>query len=123
MERKSFLELLNKYAPPVEYADILRSAKNVRSRADKEARILEIRADFDELVPKRALYEIEWGIKEAYKINVAKILPHYPAELFGYDYVPEILRETESVGVVARGFFSNYDYRLLTLRSHLMTVE
>ena len=69
MERKSFLELFGKYIPPVEYEDILRSARNVRSRANKEARILEISADFDEIVPKSALYEIENGLKEAYRIS------------------------------------------------------
>jgi len=122
MERKSFLELFGKYLPPAEYVELLSSAKNVRSRANKEARILEIRADFDEIVPKSTLYDIEKGIKEAYKINVAKILPHYPSELFTYDYVPEILRETENVGVVARGFFSSYDYRL-DLEAGTLNVE
>ena len=122
MEKKNFLELLTRYVPPKEYEEVLLSAKNVRSRANKEAKILEIRADFDKIVPKRTLYDIEAGIKEAYKINVVKILPHYPAELFGYSYIPEILRETENVGVVARGFFSNYDYSLDTEKGEL-TVE
>ncbi len=112
MEKKNFLQLFAKYLPPREYEEILLSATNIRSRANKEERILEIRADFNRLVPKKTLYAIEAGIREAYKINVAKILPCYPSELFTYDYVPEVLRETEAVGVVARGFFSSYDYSL-----------
>ncbi len=112
MSKKNFLEIFAKYLPPSEYVEILLSAENIRSRADKANRILEVRADFDRIVPKSTLYAIEAGIREAYNLNVAKILPHYPAELFDYDYVPEILRETEQVGVVARGFFSDYDYKL-----------
>ena len=112
MGNKNFFEIFSKYSPPSEFVEILRSAGNIRSRADKENRILEIRADFQNIISKNTLYRIEAGIKEAYKLNVAKILPHYPAVLFDYNYIPEILKETEEVGVVAKGFFSDYDYKL-----------
>ena len=112
MSKKNFLEIFAKYQPSNEYADILLSAENIRSRADKANRILEVRADFLHIVPKKTLYAIEAGIREAYNLNIVKILPHYPAELFDYDYIPEILLETEQIGIVARGFFSDYDYKL-----------
>ena len=122
MEKKNFLEIFSKYLPPSEYVDILLSAKNIRSRADKEKRILEIRLELDELVPKKTLYSIEDGLCKAYKLNIAKILPQYPSELFSYDYIPEILKETEEIGVVARGFFSDYDYKL-DLSDNFLEIE
>ncbi len=112
MADKNFLELLSKYVPSDEYREILLSAVNIHSRADKERRILEIRADFPSLIKKDRLYDIENQIKEAYKLNCVKILPSYPDELFSYDYIPEILTEAEQVGIVAKGFFSEYDYSL-----------
>ena len=84
METKNFLEIFSKYLPPTEYNDILLTAKNIRSRVDREKRILEIRMEFDKLVPKATIYSIEEGLRKAYKLNVAKILPQYPAELFCY---------------------------------------
>ena len=122
METKNFLEIFSKYLPPTEYNDILLSAKNIRSRVDREKRILEIRMEFDKLVPKATIYSIEEGLRKAYKLNVAKILPQYPAELFCYDYVPEVLKEAENIGVVARGFFSDYDYKL-DLSDNFLEIE
>ena len=103
MSIKNFLEVFTKYIPPSEYVEILLSAENIRSRADKVNRILEVHLDFKSLVPKKTLYDIEAGLREAYKLNIVKIMPHYPEELFDYYYLPEILRETEQIGVVARG--------------------
>ena len=51
-------------------------------------------------------------VEAAYDLNYVKFLPHFPAELFSADYVPELLKETERVGVVARGFFGKYRYEL-----------
>ncbi|MBR2388391.1 MAG: PolC-type DNA polymerase III [Clostridia bacterium] len=109
---KNFLEIFSKYLPPEEYVDILLSASSIRTRVSKEKRIIEIEAHFPRIIPKKTLYNIQAGLCKAYSLNFAKILPKYPAELFNYDYVPEILCETEEVGIVARGFFSDYDYKL-----------
>ncbi|MGM9683722.1 MAG: PolC-type DNA polymerase III [Eubacteriales bacterium] len=113
MEKKDFLTLFSKYIPPREYERILLGADNIRPRVDREKKIVEIRVHFPELVEKGVLYDIENGLRETYKQNYVKILPEYPPELFSPDYIPEILRETEQVGVVARGFFSHFRYDVI----------
>ena len=107
---KTFIELFNKYLPTDEHAAILDGAEIVRSRVDKEKRMIEVTVSFFKLVSKRKLYEIEDAVCQAYKIQFCKILPQYPKELFDVDYIPEILLEAERVGIVAKGFFGNYEY-------------
>lgn len=109
---KTLKELFNKYLPTEDQEKILSSGTVTRSRVDKDKRIIEVYADFQHIVPKEKLYEIEESIKEAYKIQYCKIMPRYPSELFEYAYIPEILLEAERVGVVAKGFFSRYKYIL-----------
>ncbi len=120
MSEKNLKELLYKYLPPEEYESILEAGVVTRSRVDKEKRYLEVYADFEGIISKDTLYDIEAQVTEAYKLNGFKIFPHYPAHLFSYDYVPEILRETEREGYVARGFFSDYSY---TLEGHVLHVK
>ena len=118
---KTLSELLNKYVPTSEAEeDILQSGMVIRSRVDKERRILEIYASFDRIIPKKTLYKIEESVRDAYKIQFCKILPCYPPELFDYDYVPEILLEAERVGIVAKGFFGDYTY---TLNNNNLTIK
>ena len=112
MSEKSLKELLYKYLPPPEYDVILSSGVVTRSRVDKDKRFLEVFADFDKIIAKNDLYAIESEVLEAYKLNGFRIFPHYPSELFGYSYVSEVLRETERLGYVAKGFFSDYTYTL-----------
>ena len=112
MSQKSLGELLYKYLPPEEYKGILEDGVVTRSRVDKENRILEVFADFAYIISKDKLYAIEKEVKQAYQLSCFKLFPHYPLELFGYDYIPQILRETEREGFVAKGFFSDYSYTL-----------
>ena len=112
MAEKTLKELLYKYLPPQKYASILEEGIVSRTRLDKDKRFLEVYARFENIISKDELYDIELQVKEAYKLNAFKLFPSYPAELFDYDYVPEILRETEREGYVARGFFSDYTYSL-----------
>ena len=107
---KNFLQIFNKYTPSEDEARILLSADNIRIGADKENRALRAELDFKSLVPKDTLYKIERDIAKAYELNWVKLLPHYPAELFDSDYTSELLKETECVGIVARGFFNKYRY-------------
>ncbi len=109
---KTLKELFNKYTPTDEQLPVLEEGITVRSRVDKEKRILEVEADFSHIIPKSRLYEIEDDLCKAYQLLHCKILPKYPKELFDYDYISEILRETERVGIVAKGFFSDYTYTL-----------
>lgn len=119
MAEKSLRELLHKYLPPKEYESILDEGRVTRSRIDKEKRILEVFTDFDYIIPKNTIYELEAQVTEAYKLSAFKLFPHYPSELFGYSYVTEILKETERIGYVARGFFSDYEYTLEGKELHI----
>ena len=109
---KTLKELLHKYLPRPEMESVLNAGTVIRSRVDKDKRFLEVTADFPYLIPKETLYALEAQVTEVYRLNGFKILPHYPAELFKPTYVSEILLETERVGTVARGFFSQYTYEL-----------
>ena len=120
MAEKTLKELLNKFLPSDEQSKILSSGLVTKSRIEKDKRILEVCAEFPYLIDKEELYELEAQVAEVYRLSVFKILPHYPAELFSERYIPQLLRETERVGVVARGFFNSYTYELteqeLTIR-------
>lgn len=117
---KNFLQIFNKYIPEDKHAKILLSATNIRVRADKENRIIQAFIDLPELVDKDTLYSIEAAITAAYELAWVKLFVHYPPELFDSDYIPELLKETENVGIVARGFFSKYRYRF---ENDTLTVE
>ena len=107
---KNFLQIFNKYTPSEEEARILLLAQNIGLKVDKENRFIQVDLDFETLISKDVLYKIEKDIAKAHEINWVKLLPHYPAHLFDSDYVSELLKETECVGIVARGFFNKYRY-------------
>ena len=107
---KTLLQLFNKYIPEDNEAAILNSGIVSRSRVDKEKRCLEVYADFEKIISKQELFSIEENVKKAYSLQLCRIRPHYPQNLFYEGYIKEILLETEREGTVARGFFGNYDY-------------
>ena len=117
---KTFLQIFEKYKPSDEYKKILEKAENIKIQADKENRMLYASVDFPTLVLKDDIYEIEQGISKAYQLNMVKIMPHYPSVLFDENYIPELMKETEKVGIVAKGFFSRYRYKL---EDNTLTVE
>lgn len=109
---KTVPEILNRYTPDGNAKRILESASNPVVRADAENRALQMEMDFPHLISKDELYRMEEEVAQAYRLNYVKFLPHYPADLFSAAYVPELLKETERVGIVARGFFRTYRYSL-----------
>ena len=113
-------ELLNRYNPDPSTKRILLSATSYSAQADREHRALILNVAFPEIVGKKTLYRIEDEITDAYGLAYTKILPSYPKELFTDAYIPELLCETERVGVVARGFFGKYTYRI---ENNCLTVE
>ena len=117
---KNFLQIFNKYIPEDKHADILLKATNIKIQADKENRIIQAFFDLPDIVAKDTLYAIESAIAKSYDLAWVKLFPHYPTNLFDSDYIPELLKETESVGIVARGFFSKYRYNL---ENNTLTVE
>ncbi len=108
MAEKNLLEIFQKYTPDALDAAWLTRATNISLRADKEKRMIEVRAHFPELVRKSVLYRVEAEIAKAYELTLVRILPQYPRELFGETYIAEVLEETQRIGVVARGFFHSY---------------
>ena len=112
MAEKNLKVFLNKYLPPDEFVQILECGMVTKSRVDKEKRLLEVYVDFPYIINKDTLYEIEEQVAKIYSLNYFKIFPHYPDELFNEGYVRQLLQETERVGIVARGFFSTYEFTL-----------
>ncbi len=108
MAEKSFLEIFHKYTPRPEDAAWLSKASDIRLRADKEKRMIEVSAAFPETVSKATLYRVEREVMEAYELSLVRILPRYPASLFGESYLSEILEEAQRSCIVARGFFHSY---------------
>ncbi len=109
---KNLLEIFSRYTPTDAGRRLLASASDVRLRASREERMIEIHAAFAATQPKSLLYAVEAGIAEAYALRSVRILPRYPADALTEDYLPEILCETERVGIVARGFFSRYRHAM-----------
>ena len=108
MAGKNLLEIFAKYEPNERTAAWMLTATDIRLRADKERRMIEVSAAFPALVAKSALYAAEAEIAGAYELNLVRILPRYPAACFGQHYIPDLLEETVRIGIVARGFFHSY---------------
>ena len=108
MAGKNLLEIFYKYHPEASDAAWLRQATDIALRADKENRMIEVRASFPEPIRKAVLYRVEAEIARAYELSLVRILPHYPATYFGETYIGELLEETQRIGIVARGFFHSY---------------
>lgn len=109
---KTFLEIFNRYRPDGEITEILEAATDIKMQADKENRMLQAHISLPFTVKKDMLYRIQKEIETAYELNRVTLFPHYPSHLFDESYVPELLRETENIGIVAKGFFSRYRYNL-----------
>lgn len=109
MAGKNLLQIFAKYDPPQRYATWLLTGSDIRMRADKERRMLEVSAAFPTLIPKSELYAVEAEIAKVYELTHVRLLPRYPSELFDERYIPELIAETERIGIVARGFFHTYE--------------
>ncbi|MBQ8207859.1 MAG: PolC-type DNA polymerase III [Clostridia bacterium] len=109
MAEKKLTEILKRYEPDDRSRRLLEEAYDFSVRADKDAKMLEIKAHFPRIIDKKVIYRIEEEIRETYSLSSVRLLPIYDPSLFSYDYLPQILLETERVGIVARGFFSDYE--------------
>ncbi len=112
---KNLLEIFNRYQPDNASAEALLSADadGISLRADKEQRIIEVKAPFPRIIPRTELYRIEEEIRIAYDLNSVRIFPIYSAELFDVSQIPDLLMETNRCGIVAKGFFDRCEYRLV----------
>jgi len=120
MAGRNLLDIFSKYQPSERTAAWMLTATDIKLRADKERRMIEVSAAFPALVEKRALYTAEAEIAKAYELSQVRILPHYAAELFDQSYIPALIEETQRIGIVARGFFNSYRG---TLEDGVLTIE
>lgn len=105
---KNFFEKFSKYDPDEKARKILAGISRYTVKADREHRMIEIGVDLENPVKKADLYRIEDAIAAAYDLRSVRILPHYPADSFYFDYVHEIITEAHRIGYVTSGFFGNY---------------
>ena len=108
---KTLLEILNKYHPSKNNAEILSLADldSIKVRADRENRLLEIHAAFPHYIPKKTFYIMEEEIRSAYDLAAMRLFPSFPKECFGSAVIPDLLLELDRQGIVARGFFTQAD--------------
>ena len=118
--QRPLLDILKKYQPNARVRELFSLISEYTVKADKENRLLEISAHFPTTLEKSELYGIEQEICRVYDLRTVKILPHYPPHMFTEGYIPELLCETERIGIVARGFFRYYK---ATLREGVLSLE
>ena len=111
---KNLLQIFSKYQPSEADRQWMLTAdeESIRLRYDKEQKIIEISASFPHIIRRPVLYRVEEEIRRAYALCFVHFCPQYPSELFSADYIPDLLFETNRMGIVANGFFNNCHYRL-----------
>ena len=110
---KLLKEVYKKYHPETDqFADLMELGTVLSSKADKDNRLLESVVSFPRVIPKRTLYALEEELRIAYDLNSVRLLPKYEESQFDEKYIADLVMETERTGIVARGFFGNYRYRL-----------
>ena len=111
-EQKSFFALFKRYHPDAGLRELLERAYDIKREIRKDERIVKVTLSFPETVERERLYEIERGILEAYDLKSVFLLPKYPAACFTPEVFPGIVKEASRVGIVSKGFFDDYDYRI-----------
>lgn len=101
-----------RFSPDAKQREILLSATSFSIRTAREERIVEVRANFPQIIDRDELYRIEKDIADAYELRCVRILPTYPSELFSLDYLPVVFTEATRLGAVAEGFFNDYTAEL-----------
>ena len=110
---KLLKEVYKKYHPETDrFAELMELGTVLSSRADKDNRLLESVVSFPRVIPKPTLYALEDELRLAYDLNSVRLLPKYEESQFDEKYIADLVMETERTGIVARGFFGNYRYRL-----------
>jgi len=111
---RTLYDLFKKVVPDLTVTGdaIFRDASDITLKISREQRIAEVSCYLPKIYKKADIYALEEQIKSAYELSQARILTHYPAELFTKDYMSEILTEAARIGIVIRGFFESYDIEL-----------
>lgn len=109
---RTLCELFSKYTPGERERRFFDAVSEYTVKRHKERPIFEISVRLDRIFDKDTIYSAEAGIAGAYEGYIVKFMPSYPSSLLNNDYIPEVLREAEHVGCVARGFFSGCEAKL-----------
>ena len=112
MEEKNFYALFRRFQPTEEQRAILDQGKVLSRKIDEKNRVVVFTMAFPRPIRKESLYEIEQGIGEAYQLNSVFLMPEYPQETFYEEYFREAVKEASRVGVVSKGFFEDYTYKI-----------
>ncbi len=105
--KKTLYYRFNRYTPSGAHKEIFDLAVIDSLKIDRERKALEIHVELPRIFTKSTLYSLEASLQEEYGMNVIRILPKYPPELFTVDYMTEALAEAARVGTVINGFFSD----------------
>lgn len=109
---RTLCELFSKYTPGERERRFFDAVSEYTVKRHKERPIFEISVRLDRIFDKDTIYSAEAGIAGAYEGYIVKFMPSYPSSLLNNGYIPEVLREAEHVGCVARGFFSGCEAKL-----------
>ena len=107
---KSFLEIFTRYSPDMDKRDLLDRGYNISPRKSLNPLRIEVDITFNSHEDPELIYDIEDECRRIYNAQSFKILPHFPSELFGMRYFPEILCEAAICGAVTNGFFTGATY-------------
>ncbi|MBR3416864.1 MAG: PolC-type DNA polymerase III [Clostridia bacterium] len=105
----SLREKFKKVIPSGEKAVLFERSIISKLMFDSVHKIVEIRCELPRYFSKDVLYSAEEEIAETYGLNLVRILPHYPREVFSAEQLPGLFREAGRFGAVTEGFFSEMD--------------
>ena len=102
-----FLKVFKRYIPDEQSAAVMEQITDVLNiRSDTKSRIVTCDLAFGRIVPKKQLYHLASGIKEAYELEKVELYPRYPSGLFCASYVEELVETIcRTDGRIGRGFF------------------
>ena len=105
----SLKDKFKKVVPTGETAVLFDVSTVTKLMFDRDRKIVEVRCDLPRYFSKNVLYSAEEEIAETYGLNLVRILPHYPKEVFSPEQMSGIFREAARFGAVTDGFFSEMD--------------
>lgn len=107
-----FLKVFKRYIPDEQSAAVMEQITDVLNiRSDTKSRIVTCDLAFGRIVPKKQLYHLASGIKEAYELEKVELYPRYPSGLFCASYVEELVETIcRTDGRIGRGFFDGCEY-------------
>ena len=107
---KGFLDIFTRYSPDMDKRDLLDRGYDIRPRKSVDPLRIEVDISFSSHEDAELIYDIEDECRRLYNAQSFKILPHFPSDLFGMKYFPEILCEAAICGAVTNGFFTGATY-------------